>query len=239
MQRPKILYIGDSLAHNVNLSKIEYDTKTRIKSTKAYSAVEDLKARFPHKNFTDVTSAALNKTRNDDKYTELILAAPTVDISNLNTEQLTGNENIEVYKQKIISSCHNMYSVAQNALIDHPELRKVVLMEHAPRRDTPDVDPTGLKSKLAIFANSSLTQLWHSSAMKDRISIGKHSLDLANERTNAVYKDDWTGRYDGVHMYGSCGKETYTKSVSHIIKSALPNPSSRSGQPSSVLNAGL
>jgi hypothetical protein len=89
LQKAKVLYVGDSLAHNVNLRLLEQDTKTIIKSIKAYSAVEDLKARWPHKNFTDVTPAALFNTAEDDKFTELILAAPTVDISNLNTVKLT------------------------------------------------------------------------------------------------------------------------------------------------------
>ena len=76
LQRPKVLYIGDSLAHNVNLRMMEKETKTRIKSVKAYTAVEDLKAKFPHKNFTDVTPDALNKARDNDKFSELILGAP-------------------------------------------------------------------------------------------------------------------------------------------------------------------
>ena len=119
-----------------------------------------------------------------------------------------------------------MFSVAQNALLDHPELKHVVLMEHAPRHDTPEVDPTGLKSELANYANLSLANLWHNSAMKDKITIGKHSLNT--KRTNTVYKDDRTGRYDGVHYYSSYGKEIFTRSVSGIIKSVLTGTSSAS-----------
>ena len=81
-----------------HIMSIERETKARIKSVKAYSAVEDLKSRFQEKNFTDVTPDALNNAKDDDKFTELVLAAPTVDISNLKTENLSGNESIEVYK---------------------------------------------------------------------------------------------------------------------------------------------
>ena len=155
------------------------------------------------------------------------MAAPTVDITNLNTEMLTKNDNVEAYKQKIISSCHNIFDVAQNALCAHPELRKVVIMEHAPRVDTLKEDPTGLKLKLATFANASFAQMWHNSTMKDNILIGKHSIDAAGDKAPALYKNDRTGRMDGIHFYGDYGKEIYTSSVSTIIMSALSFKASR------------
>ena len=223
LQKPKVLYIGDSIAQNVSMKKIEDETNSRIKTAKAYTAVEDLKSRFPNKNFTDVTPDALRNTKDDDKYTELILAAPTVDISNLRTEDLSVTDNVEVFKQKVIISCQNMFSVAQNAILDNPELRKVVIMEHAPRQDPPEIDPTQLRSKLAKLANTTLAQLVHSSGLQDRISVGRHSLDSANNIPSKVYRDDITGKYDGVHMYGSHGKDLFTKSVARIIQSALPS----------------
>ena len=96
-------------------------------------------------------------------------------------------------------------------------------MEHAPRFDVSDVDPTGLKPKLALFANSTFAQLWHSSVMKDRIVIGKHSLDCSGDQISARYRDDRSGKYDGVHLYGSQGKNVYTRSVIQIIRSVLPS----------------
>ena len=109
LEKPKVLYVGDSIAQNVSMRKIEKETNTRVKTVKAYSAVEDLKARYPSKNFTDVTPAALKDTGIDDKFTELVLATPSVDISNMNTENLTENDNIEVFQQKVIISCQNMF----------------------------------------------------------------------------------------------------------------------------------
>ena len=35
-----------------------------------------------------------------------------------------------------------------------------------------------------------------------------------------MFKDDNSGRYDGVHMYGSAGKQAYTESVINILLSA-------------------
>ena len=134
---------------------------------------------------------------------------------------MTKSDNIEVYKQKIAISCENVFTAAQNAIIEHPELDTVIIMEHAPRHDISTVDPTGIKAKLAIFANSTFTQLWHSSHMKDKIVVGRHNLKCKDDMINAWYKDDWSGRFDGVHMYGSHGRNAYTKSVLQIIKYVL------------------
>ena len=84
------------------------------------------------------------------------------------------------------------------------------------------MDPTGLKPKLAEFANSTFAHLWHSSTMKDNIVIGKHSLDCAEDMVQAWFKDDWSGRYDGVHMYGRQGQSAYTQSLLKIFKSVIP-----------------
>ena len=62
LQKPKVLYVGDSVAHYANFAFIEKDTNSRIKTVKAYSSVEDTKARWPKKNLTDVTQNALKDT---------------------------------------------------------------------------------------------------------------------------------------------------------------------------------
>ena len=114
-----------------------------------------------------------------------------------------------------------MFSVAQNAVLDNPELKKVILMEHTPRQDPPKVDPIGLKSRLAKLANSTLAQLVCNSGLQNKIVMGRHSLDIATPR--AVYGDDHdhTGRYDG-GMHGSNGKEIFTRSLERMMESVLP-----------------
>ena len=51
-----------------------------------------------------------------------------------------------------------MVTVAENAARKHPDLRKVTIMEHAPRFDENEVDPIGLKPRLAKFANSTISE---------------------------------------------------------------------------------
>ena len=67
--------------------------------------------------------------------------------------------------------------------------------------------------------------MWNSSSIKDRILIGKHGLDCGGDQIAARYRDSWSGRYDGVHMYGTNGKDAYTRSVLDIMKAALPTQS--------------
>ena len=62
------------------------------------------------KNFTDVTPDAMMNTREEDEYSYLIIAAPTVDIINIDTSKVTEDDKAEVYKEKITASCQNMYA---------------------------------------------------------------------------------------------------------------------------------
>ena len=97
-------------------------------------------------------------------------------------------------------------------------------MEHHPRFDTPDMDPTSLKPNLAKLANATLSGLWLNSTLKEQIVIGCHNLESSGE--GAVHFDRFqkknTGKYDGVHMYGQTGCTDYTNSVKTILMIALP-----------------
>ena len=180
---------------------------------------------MPGQGFLRKTLLMLGDTHEDDTFTHLILSAPTVDISNLNTSKLTDEDNVEVFKQNVLISSKNMFTVAQDALIRHPQLKKIILMEHAPRYDGAHVDPTQLKPKLAKLANNIYTQLWHSSALKEKIIVASHNLDCSDDLFTAWYTDVKTGRNDGVHMYGSHGKMAYTKSLVQMFKKFLPSQS--------------
>ena len=70
--KPKVLVIGDSVAHNAEFANIERATQSRIRSVKAYSSVHDKQARWPQMNFKDVTVAALLNHHVDDEYTQLV-----------------------------------------------------------------------------------------------------------------------------------------------------------------------
>ena len=231
LRKPKVLIVGDSITHNTNFRKIEEEHSTRIRTVKAYSATHDDTARWPSKNFTDVTDDALTNAHVDDNFTHLVLGAPSVDITNLPTSNLTLFDNTEVFKQKVFISCQNMVTVAENAVLKNPSLEKVVLMEHIPRSDKSENDPTGLKANLARFANQNLEQMCQSSAFKDKITMGKHNLDCDIARQATRYRDDRTGQYDGIHMYGREGITAHTSSMSRTFESFLNIPFSHNSCP--------
>ena len=116
----------------------------------------------------------------------------------------------------------NMMEVAQDALENHSELEKVTIISHAPRYDAPDADPAGLKPSLAAFANSFLLELWIDSPLKHKIHIGSHTnLECSGDLRIQRFTAERTGKYDGVHMYGTAGRVAYTDSFLNILRSSL------------------
>ena len=73
------------LAHNSNFNKVEYVTNSTVKTSKAYSSVWNAKARCKYMNVTDVTKNELRTAPFD----HLVLAAPTVDITNIDTTKVS------------------------------------------------------------------------------------------------------------------------------------------------------
>ena len=57
--------------------------------------------------------------------------------------------------------------------------------------------------------------------MKEKVMIGKHSLGCNDDKFQARYCDDVTGRFDGVHFYGSFGKRAFTRSVTKIVENIV------------------
>ena len=154
----------------------------------------------------------------------LVMSAPTVDITNMDTANLHSTENTWGLQEKAIKSSKNMFQIAENSIQKYPNLRKVIIMEHPPRFDTVDVDPLSVKPTLAKLANTTLGQLWLNSPLKDKIFIGQHSLESSGVGTAhfARYQNSHTGRYDGVHLYGKTGYTDYTNSGKTILMIGLP-----------------
>ena len=89
--KPRVLMVGDSVAHNANFRVIEKATNTTIKTAKAYSSRSDNTARFPDQNVTKVAQDELKKA----KFDYLVLAAPTVDITNIDASNIKPDDPTE------------------------------------------------------------------------------------------------------------------------------------------------
>ena len=223
LSKPKALYVADSVGHSLSLREVEAQQQCRIVSERAYSSVYSERTQWPRQNFTDVVKSRLQNPGRE-KIEVLIMSAPTVDITNLevNISQTANNKNKLENAAKL--SSQNMFSLAERSLCDNQSLKKVIIMEHPPRFDLPDQDPHSVKPNLAKLANIHLGQLWLNSSLKDKIVIGRHSLESPG--VGAVhykrYQNSFTGRYDGVHLYGQRGYTDYTNSVKTILSLALP-----------------
>ena len=201
---------------------MEVATQAEFVCAKAYSAINDSvsnvakqAAKFPQSNFTDVIPAQLKK----DKFQTLIIQAGSVDISNLNTKDKP-SENIEYFRQETVFSAKNVFAAAVNTLKVQPTLKKVVLIKQLPRYDPLHLDPLGLKPSLSLLFDNTLTNLWMESPLKERICIGNHNIECSGAIRESRYRHTKTGKYDGIHMYGSSGQKAFTLSVLNILQGA-------------------
>ena len=210
---PKVVIIGDSVALNVDKKSIEKVTKKDISLVKAYSSSYSQHSKWPNKNVKEVTKSLL-----DSEVPEhLILGAPSVDITDLDTAKNNEDEYDEKLKRAVAISCQNMFSTAESAIKAHPRLQRVTLLQHLPRYDTADVDPFNLKPQLAKYANSIYQQLLEKSLVKEKLSIGKLSLDCEGKIRQARFTRLRDGWYDGVFMHGTSGRNVYSRSLAAII----------------------
>ena len=154
-----------------------------------------------------------------DNYQTLILQAGSVDITNLNTKDNPTNY-IEYFRQETVMSARNLFSAAVNAIESGSSMQKIIIMKHIPRYDASNVDPLALKSTLSMLFNDTLTDLWMVSPHKEKIFIGNHNIDCSGAIRESRYRHTKSGKYDGIHLYGSSGSKAYTSSVLNILQAA-------------------
>ena len=216
------LFIGDSISANVHLGALQEATQTKFTTARAYSSTYDIvknaakqPARFPSSNFTEVVPTELSK----GNFKTLILQAGSVDITNLNTKD-NPEAHIEYFRQETIKSATALFATATNALKVHPTLTKVIIMNQIPRYDPLSVDPLSLKPALSHLFNVTLTELFMKCTDKEKIFVGSHNIECSGAIKESRYRHTKSGKYDGIHLFGSSGQKAYTKSVLNILKSA-------------------
>ena len=218
----KILLVGDSISGQLHLKTIETATMTEVRAVKAYSSIhENIEEkgkhapRFPTKNFNDVIAKELTKEQTD----VLMVQSGSVDITNLKTDGDLA-ENTEYFKQQTIASANNLFMSVSNAVANHPNLKKVIILKQVPRYDAFSSTIPGLKPFLAKLYNDTVDQLGAGCSFKDKLVIGNHTLDCSGGVMLARYKDIKSGRFDGVHLYGPSGQKAYTESIMQILNLA-------------------
>ena len=211
--------IGDSISGILDHKIIAETTKTKVRTARAYSSIEETseneareKTRFPEKSFAEVINSELKKEQTDI----LLIQSGSVDITNMKTKDDNPKKYGEYFKQQAIMSASNLFTTVSNALTSNPDLKKAIIMKQVPRHDPSSSDPQSIKAALAQLYNDTVVQLWLGSSLKDRITIGSHSLECSGGVRDARYRQG--KRYDGIHMYGPSGRKAYTESVLTIMR---------------------
>ena len=108
------------------------------------------------------------------------------------------------HRLKRITLLFPMFFQLQEGLSSHPQLDN----ETTPRYDPVNVDPLCLKHALSQMFNNRISELWLKSQHKDKIFIGNHNIDCMGVIKDARYRETKTGRFDGIHLYGSSGQNS-------------------------------
>ena len=120
-------------------------------------------------------------------------------------------------KKEVSESAAKMIEVAENLVKVNPSLEKVVLVDCIPRFNHESSHRCGLKSKLARYSNDVQRQIASESEFNDKMIIGNHTMNCNPE----TYGDKNLPYFDGIHMNGRKGTETYTKSLANILSRVI------------------
>ena len=151
-------------------------------------------------------------------FEHLIVQSGSVDITNLKTD-VNPREHLEYFKQEVVVSARNIFNSCVSAFEHQPSLKSIIILKQTPRYDPSEVDPLSIKPMLSHLFNNTLMELWMNSSLKHKIHVGNHNIDCSGAIQAARYRHK-SGRFDGVHLYGSSGGKAYTMSVLNILRSA-------------------
>ena len=188
------------------INELEKITKTKFKKKRAYGAVKAPGQTYPVSNFTDVVPKEMAENKPD----VLVLQRDSVTLTDMSE-----GAPVEYGRQLMKVVSQNMMSVATSALDSNPQLQQVILMQAAPRYDD--------KEELNNYGNDMLHKAKKESQSinKNKVFVGVHNLECTDAGMKASrYGDGSKGQVDMVHMRGSFGLVSYTRSVAQILAAA-------------------
>ena len=220
---PLTLLVGDSHMNSLNLRQVEeaLGRKARLiapgsvrpREDRAYCSSPDWPgARFPQNSLQQMVPEQLGER----EYTNLILLAPTNDITNL--REIVSRKERE---RLAVQSAKNTIRVAEEAL---KSVEKVLIMEQPLRVDD--------MAELSEFSKRKLRELAKSCPLAGRIKIGSSRPDIisSDEKKKEVFGKPTDRGVDGIHMRGAKGKKFLSETVIEAIKyNGLADKDSRVG----------
>jgi hypothetical protein len=211
----RTLMIGDSHLKSINPRMVERAVGgrlftpgyTRPKVGRAYCSTRDWPgARFPENNITDMLPQLLNAR----EYTDVIVLAPSTDISNL--KDIT-NSSMETVHNKAVESSINTVAAVEAALRDFPSLKSAIIVERLPRTDS--------MADISEFSNFALRGLVDKSALHDRMSVLSLNSIIPSSQVmeDDMYGSSFLPNYDGIHLRGKAGTKLFTRSIVEGLRS--------------------
>lgn len=176
---------------------------SRPREDRAYcSSPEWTGARYPQNSLKQMVPELLGER----KYTNLIMLAPTNDITNL--KKVQGKSERE---KLATQSARNTVEVAELAL---KSVDKVLIIEQPVRLDE--------MASLSEFAKLKLREFAQKSPMAEQIRIGSSRPDIlvTEEKKIEVFGRPNDRRVDGIHMRGEKGSDFLTETIKEAVRFA-------------------
>jgi hypothetical protein len=188
------------------MNELEKIAIAQFKKKRAYGAGKAPGQTYPVSYFTDVVPKEMAENKPD----VLVLQRDSVTLTDMSE-----GAPVEYGRQLMKVVSQNMMSVATSALDSNPQLQQVILMQAAPRYDD--------KEELNNYGNDMLHEAKKESQSinKNKVFVGVHNLECTDAGMKASrYGDGSKGQVDMVHMRGSSGLVSYTRSVAQILAAA-------------------
>ena len=186
---------------------------TRPGEDRAYCSTPDWPgARFKQNSLQQMVPELLGERR----YKNMILMAPTNDISNLREI-----ETSEEKERLAIQSAWNTILVAEEALVS---VEEVLIMEQPVRVDE--------MAELSEFSKSKLREFARSSRLAGKIRIGFSRADCCTteRQKKEVFGDPTSPKVDGIHMRSKKGRLFLTETfVEAVMLAGLADRDTRKG----------
>ena len=157
----KVLYIGDSIAHNCDFQKVSNETGAQLVCKKAYASVYDELSKFKDSNFRNIVPLELSK----DEFDILMLHSPSVDITNM--KRLKGEFSDRYFEIRVLHSSTHFVRTVEHSLTNHTKLKMAVIIEQAPRHDGWEW--------LSDISKKVIHKCVEESKYKDKIKVVSHS----------------------------------------------------------------
>ena len=137
------------------------------------------------------------------------MLAPSVVLTNL-----PSNTSEEQAAEVAREASQQMVKIAIEALKEHPNLKKVVVMESAPRFDK--------WKETNEYANEELHEALKNERdeVRQKVFIGRQTLDCDPGLRLSRYGDPARCQVDGIHLKGSSGMIAMTRSIAGIFAGA-------------------